>query len=223
MKKLLYITVNSKPEGLSASKTVGRAFVNRFIDKYPDFKVEELDLYKEHIPRLEYEYFESRNCVVNEEASRKLPEKEQKEIHKIVELCNQFIEAEAYVIAAPMWSLSFPAPLKEYIDCIVQAHKTITFPEKGEKPEGLLKDKPRTVVYIQSSGGNIPWMMRPMFNKGLDYIEDIMKFMGISKFQRLLVDGTGTTEEERTAAIKKAEDKIDEIIKNMDIKEAVLM
>ena len=222
LKKLLYITANSKPENLSASKTVGRAFVNRFIEKYPEFKVEELDLYKEHIPRLEYQYFESRNCVINEEATNRLPKEEQDEVHKIIELCNQFIEADVYVIAAPMWSLSFPAPLKEYIDCIVQAHKTITFPNKGEKPEGLLNDKPRTVVYIQSSGGNIPWMMRPMFNKGLDYIEDIMKFMGISKFERLLVDGTGTTEQEKQAAIESAKEKIDSIIEKIDVKEPVL-
>lgn len=222
MKKLLYITVNSKPENLSASKTVGRAFVNRFMEKYPDFKVEELDLYKEHIPRLEYQYFESRNCVVNEEATNRLAKKDQEEVHKIVELCNQFIEADVYVIAAPMWSLSFPAPLKEYIDCIVQTDKTVTFPEKGEKPEGLLNDKPRSVVYIQSSGGNIPWVMRPMFNKGLDYIEDIMKFMGISKFERLLVDSTGTTEKERHDAIEDAKEKIDTIIEKIDIREAVL-
>lgn len=137
-------------------------------------------------------------------------------------MCNQFIEADVYVIAAPMWSLSFPAPLKEYIDCIVQADKTITFPKKGEKPEGLLNDKPRTVVYIQSSGENIPWMTRPMFNKGLDYIEDIMKFMGISKFERLLVDSTGTTEQERKEAIESAKEKIDTIIEKVDIREAVL-
>jgi FMN-dependent NADH-azoreductase len=217
LKKLLYITVNSKPESLSASKTVGRNFVNKFIEKYPEFKVEELDLYKEHIPRLEYEYFESRNCVVSEEATSKLPEKEQKEVHKIVELCNQFIEADVYVIAAPMWSLSFPAPLKEYIDCIVQVHKTITFPENGEKPIGLLNDKNRTVIYIQSSGGNILWIMRPMFNKGLDYIEDIMKLLGISKFEKLLVDGTGTTEEDRITAIEKAKEKIDGIIEKIDV------
>ncbi|MHC1681812.1 MAG: FMN-dependent NADH-azoreductase [Clostridiaceae bacterium] len=222
MKKLLYITVNSKPENLSASKTVGKAFVNRFIEKYPEFKVEELDLYKEHIPRLEYQYFESRNCIVNEEATNKLPEKDQKEVEKIVELCNQFIDADVYVIAAPMWSLSFPAPLKEYIDCIVQVDKTITFPEKGEKPKGLLNDKPRTVIYIQSSGGNITWMMRPMFNKGLDYIEDIMKFMGMSEFERLLVDGTGTTEEERIDAIDKAKEKIDGVIEKVYIKETIL-
>lgn len=223
MKKLLYITVNSKPENLSASKTVGRAFVDRFIEKYPEFKIEELDLYKEHIPRLEYQYFESRNCIINEEAANKLPEKDQMEVHKIIELCNQFIEADVYLIASPMWSLSFPAPLKEYIDCIVQVDKTITFPEKGEKPKGLLNDKPRTMVYIQSSGGNIPWMMRPMFNKGLDYIEDIMKFMGISNFERLLVDGTGTTEEERNDAIERAKDKIDGIIEKIDIKEPALL
>ncbi len=223
MKKLLYITVNSKPESLSSCKTVGRAFVNRFIEKYPEFKVDELDLYKAHIPRLEYQYYESRNCIINEEATRKLPEKEQREVHRIVELCNQFIEADVYVIASPMWSLSFPAPLKEYIDCIVQANRTITFPEKGQKPEGLLDDRPRTVVYIQSSGGNIPWMMRPMMNKGLDYIEDIMKLMGISKFERLLVDGTGNTEAERREAIEKAKEKIDDIIDKIEIKEPVLI
>ena len=223
MKKLLYITVNSKPENLSASRTVGRAFVNRFIEKYPEFKIEEVDLYKEHIPRLEYQYFESRNCIINEEATKKLPGKEQKEAQRITELCNQFIGADVYVIASPMWSLSFPAPLKEYIDCIVQAHKTITFPEKGEKPEGLLNDRPRTIIYIQSSGGNIPWIMGPMFNKGLDYIEDIMNFMGINKLEKLLVDGTGTTEEERRYAIERAKNKIDKIIEKIDIKEHALI
>ncbi len=223
MKKLLYITVNSKPEHMSASKTVGRDFVNRFMEKYHDFQIEELDLYKEHIPRLEYEYFESRNCIISEEATSKLPEKEQKEVQKIVELCNQFIAADVYVIAAPMWSLSFPAPLKEYIDCIVQTHRTITFPEEGEKPKGLLNDKSRTVVYIQSSGGNIPWITRPILNKGLDYIEDIMKFIGINKFERLLVDGTGTTEVDKQTAIENAKSKIDEIIEKIDVKEMMLV
>lgn len=223
MNKLLYITVNSKPEILSSSKTVGRALVNRFIEKYPDFIVEELDLYKEHIPRLEYQYFESRNCIVNKEAAANLPEKEQKEVQKITELCDQFISADVYVIAAPMWSLSFPAPLKEYVDCIVQSKKTIFFPEKGDKPQGLLNDKPRSVIYIQSSGANIPWMVRPILNKGLDYIEDIMKSMGISNFEKLLVDGTGTTEEERQTAIEKAKEKIDSIIQKTDVRETMMV
>ena len=210
-RKLLYISVNSKPEELSASKTVARKFINSFLEKHNDFKVEEVDLYKEHIPRLEYQYFEDRNCVISEEAAKKLPEKDQKEIRRIRELCDQFISAEMYVIASPMWSLSFPAPLKEYIDCIVQANKTISF-EKGKKPKGLLDDKKRALVYIQSSGGNIPWALDPIMDKGENYIAKIMKTIGIKHVQELKIDGTGTTEEERENAIKKAEEKIDTIM-----------
>ena len=210
-KKLLYISVNSKPENLSSSKMVARKFINKFLERNGDFKVEEVDLYKEHIPRLEYQYFKDRNCVITEEDAKKLPEKDQKEIRKIRDLCDQFISAQMYVIAAPMWSLSFPAPLKEYIDCIVQEEKTISF-EKGKKTKGLLDDKERAVVYIQSSGGNIPWILDPIMDKGENYVAQIMKAMGIKNVQELKVDATGTTEEERENAIREAEEKIDSIL-----------
>lgn len=213
MKKLLYISVNSKPEELSASKTVARKFINTFLEKNQDFEVEEIDLYKNHIPRLEYEYFEKRNCVINEEDSKKLDEKNQNEVNIIRNLCDQFMSASVYVIAAPMWSLSFPAPLKEYIDCIVQDGKTITF--EDNKPKGMLDNIDRTVVYIQSSGANIPWILRPIMNKGINYVEDIMKFMGIKKFEELLVDGTGFTLSEKEEAIQKSIEKIDDVIRTM--------
>lgn len=215
-KKLLYISVNSKPENLSSSKMVARKFINKFLERNGDFKVEEVDLYKEHIPRLEYQYFKDRNCVITEEDEKKLPEKDQKEIRKIRDLCDQFISAQMYVIAAPMWSLSFPAPLKEYIDCIVQEEKTISF-EKGKKPKGLLDDKERAVVYIQSSGGNIPWILDPIMDKGENYVAQIMKAMGIKNVQELKVDATGTTEEERENAIREAEEKIDSILDRINL------
>ena len=215
-KKLLYISVNSKPENLSSSKMVARKLINKFLERNGDFKVEEVDLYKEHIPRLEYKYFKDRNCVITEEDAKKLPEKDQKEIRKIRDLCDQFISAQMYVIAAPMWSLSFPAPLKEYIDCIVQEEKTISF-EKGKKPKGLLDDKERAVVYIQSSGGNIPWILDPIMDKGENYVAQIMKAMGIKNVQELKVDATGTTEEERENAIREAEEKIDSILDRINL------
>ena len=195
---------------------VARKFINKFLERNGDFKVEEVDLYKEHIPRLEYQYFKDRNCVITEEDAKKLPEKDQKEIRKIRDLCDQFISSQMYVIAAPMWSLSFPAPLKEYIDCIVQEEKTISF-EKGKKPKGLLDDKERAVVYIQSSGGNIPWILDPIMDKGDNYVAQIMKAMGIKNVQELKVDATGTTEEERENAIREAEEKIDSILDRINL------
>lgn len=43
MKTLLYITVNSKPEELSASKIIGLEVVNRFLTKHTDFQLDILN------------------------------------------------------------------------------------------------------------------------------------------------------------------------------------
>ena len=214
-KKLLYISVNSKPEDLSSSKTVARAFINKFLEKYNDFHVEEVDLYKDHIPRLEYQYFEGRNAIIKEEDAEKLDAKDQKEIKRIRELCDQFVDAQVYVIASPMWSLSFHAPLIEYIVCIVQVGKTIEF--VNNKPKGLLDNQGRVLVYIESSGGKIPWILDPVMDKGENYVASIMRTLGIKKVEELMVSGTGTTEEERQEAISNAIEKIDEIINSISL------
>ena len=211
-KELLYISVNSKPEELSVSKTVARNFINKFLEVNEDFHVKEVDLYKEHIPRLMYQYFEDRNSIINEDALNKLSDFDKKEVKKIRQLCDEFISADMYVIAAPMWNLSFPAPLKEYIDCIVQNDKTIKI-EKGKKPKGLLKDKYRALVYIQSSGGKVPWVLDPIMDKGENYVSSIMKTIGIERVDEIKVDNTGTTKSEQFAAINKANEKIDDLVK----------
>ncbi len=213
MKKLLYIIANSKAEEQSSSRTVSRRLVNAILKKVPDVELEELNLYEEHIPQLKGCYFESRSAIVSSQARNKLSAEEQKEVAKVEYLCDRFKEADIYVLAAPMWSLSFPAPVKEYLDCIIQAGKTIAF--ENNKPHGLMDDKQRIFVYVQSSGANIPWLLKPALSKGLNYVHEIMKFIGINTFDELLVDGTGATEEERQNAIKTATDKIPHLVEKL--------
>ena len=213
MKKLLYIIANSKTEEQSSSRVVSRRLVNEILEKVPGVQLEEVNLYEEHIPQLKGCYFEGRSTVVSSDARKKLTAEEQKEVEKIESLCDQFKAADLYVLAAPMWSLSFPAPVKEYLDCIIQSGKTISFQEN--KPQGLLGDKERVFIYVQSSGGNIPWILKPALCKGLNYVHDIIKFIGINTFDELLVDGTGTTEEERQNTMKTATDKIPHLVEKM--------
>ena len=213
MKKLLYIIANAKTEEQSSSRTVSRRLVNAILEKVPDVQLEELNLYEEHIPQLKGCYFESRSAIVSTEARSKLSPEEQQEVNRVEELCNQFKAADIYVLAAPMWSLSFPAPVKEYIDCVIQSGKTITF--ENNKPHGLMDDKPRVFIYVQSSGANIPWILKPAISKGLNYVHDIMKFIGINTFDELLVDGTGATEDERQAAIKASTEKIPHLVEKL--------
>ncbi len=212
---LLYITANTKPEAMSSSKTVGRRLVGALLSKFPKLHLEELDLYAAHIPQLKHSYLEGRSALVSVEARSRLSEDEQAEVKQIIALCEQFRDEDIYVLAAPMWSLSFPAPVKEYIDCIVQSGRTIVF--EDDKPVGLLNGKKRLFIYVQSSGAHIPWLLRPALNKGLSYVHDIMKFLGIARFEELLVDGTGTSEQERCDAVDKATIRIEGLVDSITL------
>lgn len=202
MKKLIYITCNSKPENLSASKSVGREFVTTFLEGNDDFELKELDLYEAYIPKLNYKYFKDRNSVVDydSEPYQSFSEEEKRDVARIVHLATQFKEADFYVIAAPMWSLMFPARLMEYFDCIIQ--NGITIKVSPDDVEGLLDDKERTMIYIQSSGGGIPWLLSRKMDHGGTYIKDIFKFLGIKNFHEIQVDGTGFTEEDQHKAVE---------------------
>ncbi len=206
MKKLLYITANTKPEHLSSSRTAGRMLVNAVVQNNPDVQVEELDLYATKLPTLKHGYLDGRSTLVGADKILEMTAFEQEEIAQIVRLCDQFVSADGYILAAPMWSLSFPAVVKQYLDCILMSGKTIGF--QDDKPYGLLNDRNRCFVYVQASGMALPFLLRPVLNKGMNYVENIMRFIGISEVHSLLVDSTGTTEEERRKALDSAAEKI---------------
>ena len=125
LKKLLYITVNSKPENISTSKTVGREFVKRFLAKNTDYTLEELDLYNENIPEVNYKLFSKRAETASGVEYDRLSVQDKTDVDRINSLCSQFLSADTYVIAAPMWSISYPSRLKRYIDCIIINNKVI--------------------------------------------------------------------------------------------------
>jgi FMN-dependent NADH-azoreductase len=202
LKKLLYIPVNSKPENESTSKTIGREFVNRFLDKNPDYSLEELDLYYEDIPEINHKLFTSRAEPVSGEEYNKLSDQDKKAVDRINFLCDQFLRADTYVIAAPMWSISYPSRLKRYVDCIILNNKTIKISENDV--EGLLADKERDMVYIQTSGGVYPMFFAGKFNHGVDYFHDIFKFLGIHKFEKILVEGVDKDSVDKEDVMKEA-------------------
>lgn len=213
MKKLLYIKVNSKPEDISTSKTVGREFVNRFISQNSEYQLEELDLYNEDIPEVNHRLFPGRAEPVSGEDYNALSEQEKSMVDRINALCDQFLSADTYVIAAPMWSLSFPSRLKQYLDCIILNNKVIKV--SPEEVKGLLHDKERKMVYIQSSGGVYPKILDWKTNYGIEYVQDIFKFLGIKKFEKILVEGVDMPSVGREEAIKRASKDIEKIVNKL--------
>lgn len=213
MKKLLYIAASPKAENISVSKTVGREFINSFIKSNTDYTVEELDLYSEYIPEINSKTFTNRGEVASGDMYESLSQKDKDDVNRINNLCNQFLSADTYVISSPMWSVSFPARLKMYLDCIIINGRVISVSPKEVK--GLLNNKERNMIYIQSSGGVYPKIIGWKLNYGIDYFHDIFKFLGIKKFEKILVQGTDMPEIGREKAIENAKNDIADTIERL--------
>jgi FMN-dependent NADH-azoreductase len=67
----------------------------------------------------------------------------------ILKYAYQFLEADKYVFAEPLWNLGIPAVLKAYIDYI--SVSGVTFRYTAEGPVGMCQNKP--AVNITGRGG----------------------------------------------------------------------
>lgn len=116
------------------------------------------------------------------------------------ELMKELLEADTYVIGAPMYNFSIPAILKAYIDAIVRPGLTFTF--EGGKPQGLLKDK--KVIVVTASGGD--YSQQPM--KSMDFIEPYLRtifgFIGVTDITFVKAHGNDPETKAATETVAKA-------------------
>jgi FMN-dependent NADH-azoreductase len=91
--------------------------------------------------------------------------------NKMFDLSKQFAAADKIVISAPYWDLSFPAPLKTYIENIYVTGIVSAYNESGT-PVGLCNAK--ELYYVTTAGGPYD----PTYSYG--YIESLANgFFGI--------------------------------------------
>ena len=121
----------------------------------------ELKLYEENLRPLDSETLNKRTALI-----------EQGDFSdKIFDYAKQFAAADTIVIGAPYWDLSFPAPLKTYIENIYVTGVVSEYDEKG-MPRGLCKAE--RLYYVATAGGPYD----PTYSYG--YIESLCKnFFGI--------------------------------------------
>ncbi|MBQ6403606.1 MAG: NAD(P)H-dependent oxidoreductase [Oscillospiraceae bacterium] len=102
--------------------------------------------------------------------------------HPMFALARQFAAADAIVIAAPFWDLSFPAALKAYLEQINVVGVTFRYTPEGV-PEGLCRA--RKLYYVTTVGGDF---FPEAF--GFGYVEALAKnFYGIPDIH--LIKATG--------------------------------
>ncbi len=149
-----------------------------------------------------------------------LSETDKQTVHRMLELCQLFKSADRYVVVAPMWTLSFPYKLKQFIDCVILHGQTICISEKGVT--GLLHEKKRKAIYIQASAAIFPFttMSLPLVggrvNHGITYIYDVFRFLGIECLSPILAQGTEVDSVGDEVAIVKAAKEIKRACKQFE-------
>lgn len=94
----------------------------------------------------------------------------------------QFASADAVVIAAPYWDMSFPAALKDYIEQVNVSGITFDLNDAGGVVPKCNADR---MVYITTAGGT-----NADFSYGMDYVKSLAReFFGITKFNTFKAEG----------------------------------
>ena len=194
MAKVLYIKANAKTDAKSRTFQISNKFIAKYQELHPEDEVITLDLYKEGIEFLPFGELEElhRPC---EGTGRD---------HPILKYAYQFLEADKYVIADPLWNLGIPGILKAYLDYVTVTG--ITFHYTAQGPAGLCSGK---ALHITSRGGYYSTEPMSNFEMGDRYLRTLLGFLGVRDFTTIAAEGLDVVGNDIDAivaeAVKKAE------------------
>ena len=122
--------------------------------------------------------------------------------HPMFRFARQFAEAEAIVIAAPYWDLTFPAKVRAYLEEVTVSGITFRYGENGI-PQGLCKAN--RLIYVTTAGGPI----FENFNFGYDYVKALAQgFYGISDVSLVKAEGLDIWGADVDAIMEKAKNSV---------------
>jgi len=119
------------------------------------------------------------------------------------ETLQEFLAADAVVIAAPMYNFTVPTQLKAWIDRIAVAGQTFRYTEAG--PEGLCGNK--KVIVVSTSGGL--HVGQPSGVAHEEFLKVFLGFIGITDVEFVRAHGLAYGDEHRSNAMQAAQAQID--------------
>ena len=114
----------------------------------------------------------------------------------------EFLDADAVVIGAPMYNFSIASQLKAWIDRVAVAGKTFRYTEAG--PEGLCGNK--KVIVVSTAGGL--HVGQPTRVGHEDFLKVFLGFIGITDIEFVRAHGLAYGEEPRNNAMQAAQAQI---------------
>lgn len=184
----------------SASRQLSRAVVRAWQSAEPSAQVIYRDLASDALSHLS-----AASLVAAGTPAELRTAAQQHEVALSETTLDEFLAADAIVIAAPMYNFALPSQLKAWIDRVTVAGKTFSYGENG--PQGLAGGK--KVVIVSTAGGIHSG--QPSGAAHEDYLKLVLAFVGISDIQVVRAEGLAYGDEPRAAALKAAEQQVGEL------------
>ncbi len=160
----------------SSTRRVVSALLERLRGKFPNASVVERDLVEEPLPHF------------NPADPQAIPASDL--------VCAEFLAADFIVVGTPMWNFSMPSALKAWIDHLVRAG--VIFHYTAEGPRGLAPPG-KTLYVVEASGGSYAKSPASELNHVSPYLEQIFRFLGVTKVETVRIDGTALHKENAEA------------------------
>jgi FMN-dependent NADH-azoreductase len=173
MKTILYIKADPKSNSESRTFRISEKFIEAYKINNPDDKIVTLDLYKEGV-----KFLDAQGVSMHRPAPGEGRE------HPVLKYAYQFLDADKYVFAEPLWNLGVPAILKAYIDYI--SVTSITFRYTAEGPVGMCLGK--KALNITTRGGAYTEGKFAAWEMGDKYLRTILAFLGVTDFTTISAD-----------------------------------
>jgi FMN-dependent NADH-azoreductase len=162
------------PRADSESSAGAQVFLKEFRKARPDWDVDVMNLWKDHLPDFDGDILEARYARMSGRAFTD----PQRDAFAVAErIAMRFALADRVLISTPMWNFGIPFKLKQWFDVIVQPGLTFRFdPSQGYLP--LLRDRP-TLVILASGGDYITGMSRGWTDMATPYLRETLSFIGV--------------------------------------------
>lgn len=207
MSRLLYVTANVKEINESYSLSVGKEFIDEYKKTNPNDEIITIDLFKTEVPFLDEQIV---GHVFGSVKIESLDNDHKKKISLLMSNLEQFMSADKYVFAVPLWNFSVPPVVRAYFDNVSVSGKTFKFTDTGH--EGLIKG--RKALCIQAAGGFYYNAESQLPEHGYSYIKTIMSFMGIDDVQGVFIEGVNKNPDKAEEYKKEAINKVRVIAKS---------
>jgi FMN-dependent NADH-azoreductase len=201
--KLFHLSCSPRADAYSSAGA--QVFLDGFRKARPDWDIDVMDLWQDHLPEFEGSLLEAKYARTGGQA---FTDAQRDAFAAAERIAIRFALADRVLISTPMWNFSIPYKLKQWIDLIVQPGLTFRFdPAQGYLP--LLKDRP-TIVILASGSDFVTGMNRGRIDMATPYLREVLRFVGVSNVRFMPIGPTTGPAEPIRAAQESAHRRLAE-------------